>query len=44
MHRAIGEMYVADLRFVANHEKVEPGLTGYVRDAIVANASGAQHA
>jgi DNA-binding transcriptional MerR regulator len=44
MHRAIGEMYVADPRFAANYEKVELGLTGYVRDAIVANASGAQHA
>jgi DNA-binding transcriptional MerR regulator len=44
LHRAIGEMYVADPRFAANYEKVEPGLTAYVRDAIVANASGAQHA
>ncbi len=30
-------MYVADSRFAANYEKVEPGLTAYVRDAIVAN-------
>ncbi len=44
MHRAIGEMYVADSRFAAHYEKVEPGLTAYVRGAIVANASGAQHA
>ncbi|MGO9754960.1 MAG: TipAS antibiotic-recognition domain-containing protein, partial [Solirubrobacteraceae bacterium] len=41
MHSAIGEMYVADPRFAAHYEKVEPGLTAYVRDAIVANASGA---
>jgi hypothetical protein len=38
MHRALGEMYVADPRFAANHEKVEPGLTAYVRDAIAASA------
>ena len=42
MHRALGEMYVTDPRFAANYEKVEPGLTAYVRDAIVANASGAE--
>ena len=45
MHRALGDMYVADPRFAANYEKVEPGLAAYVRDAIVANASGAdEHA
>jgi hypothetical protein len=32
-------MYVADPRFAATYEKVEPGLASYVRDAIVANAS-----
>ncbi len=41
MHQALGEMYVADPRFAANYEEVEPGLTAFVRDAIVANASGA---
>lgn len=41
-HRALGEMYLADPRFAVNYEKVEPGLTAYVRDAIVANASGAE--
>ena len=40
MHRALGEMYVADPRFAANYEKVEPGLTAYVRDATLANAAG----
>ena len=40
MHRALGEMYVADPRFAANYEKVEPGLAAYVRDAIIANAAG----
>jgi hypothetical protein len=33
---------VADPRFAANYEKVEQGLTAYVRDAIIANASGAR--
>jgi hypothetical protein len=42
LHRALGEMYVADPRFAANYEKVEPGLMAYVRGAIVANASGAE--
>jgi DNA-binding transcriptional MerR regulator len=42
MHRALGEMYVADPRFAANYEKVEPGLAVYVRDAIVANAFAAE--
>lgn len=41
-HRALGEMYVSDPRFAAHYEKVEPGLAAYVRDAIVANASGAE--
>jgi DNA-binding transcriptional MerR regulator len=38
MHRALGEMYVADPRFAATYEKAEPGLAAYVRDAIAANA------
>ncbi|ETK37825.1 MerR family transcriptional regulator [Microbispora sp. ATCC PTA-5024] len=38
MHRGLGEMYVADARFAANYENVAEGLSGYVRDAIVANA------
>jgi DNA-binding transcriptional MerR regulator len=42
MHRALGEMYVTDPRFAASYERVEPGLAVYVRDAIVANASGAE--
>ena len=42
MHRALGEMYVADPRFAVNYEKVEPGLAAYVRDAIAANAASAQ--
>jgi hypothetical protein len=42
MHRALGEMYVADPRFAANYEKIEPGLAAYVRDAIAANAASAE--
>jgi DNA-binding transcriptional MerR regulator len=42
LHRALGEMYVADPRFAANYERVEPGLAEYVRDAIVANSSAAE--
>ena len=39
MHRGLGEMYVADPRFEATYERLEPGLAAYVRDAIAANAS-----
>jgi DNA-binding transcriptional MerR regulator len=42
MHRALGEMYVADSRFAVNYEKVEPGLAAYVRDANAANAASAE--
>lgn len=42
MHRALGEMYVADPRFVANYEKVERGLSADVRDAIAANTARAE--
>ncbi len=38
MHRGLGDMYVADPRFAAGYEEVSPGLAGYVRDAIHANA------
>jgi MerR family transcriptional regulator, thiopeptide resistance regulator len=37
-HRALGDMYVADPRFTARYEEIEPGLAEYVRDAIHANA------
>lgn len=39
MHRALGDMYVADPRFTKTYEDLEPGLAAYVRDAIHANAS-----
>ncbi|MFI7587593.1 MerR family transcriptional regulator [Spongisporangium articulatum] len=35
----LGEMYVADPRFTATYEALEPGLAVWVRDAIVANGS-----
>jgi MerR family transcriptional regulator, thiopeptide resistance regulator len=39
MHRALGEMYVADPRFEANYDQVADGLAVYVRNAIIANAA-----
>jgi len=38
MHRGLAEMYVADPRFTATYDQVEPGLAAYVHDAILANA------
>lgn len=34
MHANLGDMYVADPRFAANYEKIQPGLARFVRDAI----------
>jgi DNA-binding transcriptional MerR regulator len=39
VHQGLGEMYVADPRFARNYEPVRPGLPGYIRDAIRANAA-----
>jgi DNA-binding transcriptional MerR regulator len=39
MHRGLADMYVADERFTANYDSVEPGLAQYVHDAIHANAA-----
>jgi len=33
-HRALGEMYVADNRFRTNYDKLAPGCTEFLRDAI----------
>ncbi|GGQ79580.1 MerR family transcriptional regulator [Kitasatospora griseola] len=38
MHRCLGDMYVADPRFTATYEQLAPGLAGWLRDAIHANA------
>jgi hypothetical protein len=42
MHRCLGDMYVADERFTATYEQVAPGLAGWLRDAIHANADRAE--
>lgn len=41
MHMALADMYVADPRFTATYEALASGLTGWVRDAIHANAQRA---
>ncbi len=38
MHVGLGEMYLADPRFLKTYEDIAPGLAQYVHDAIVANA------
>lgn len=42
IHAGLGEMYVADPRFAAYWDAFAPGLAGFVRDAIVANAARAE--
>ncbi len=42
MHRGLAEMYVADPRYTKTYDDIAPGLSGYVRDAILANADRAQ--
>jgi DNA-binding transcriptional MerR regulator len=42
MHVGLGEMYIADPRFMATYENVAPGLAQYLHDAIVANAARAR--
>ncbi len=37
-HRGLGDTYVSDPRFARTYEDLAPGLAGYVRDAIHANA------
>lgn len=41
MHRGLGDMYVADARFTATYDAVQPGLAAYLREAIHANADRA---
>jgi MerR family transcriptional regulator, thiopeptide resistance regulator len=38
IHRGLGEMYVADPRFAKHYDDRAPGLSAYIREAIVANA------
>jgi DNA-binding transcriptional MerR regulator len=37
-HRCLGDLFVADERFAATYEALEPGLAAWFRDAIHANA------
>ncbi|MED7924444.1 MerR family transcriptional regulator [Nonomuraea sp. LP-02] len=39
LHRRLGDLYVTDARFTAFFDAVLPGLAGYVREAIHANAA-----
>ncbi|WP_049576794.1 MerR family transcriptional regulator [Nonomuraea sp. SBT364] len=43
IHRCLGELYVSDPRFTAVYDEAAPGLAGYVRDAIAANAARHDH-
>lgn len=36
VHQGLAEMYVADPRFAKAYDDVEPGLSGYLRDAVLA--------
>ncbi|MHC0431833.1 MerR family transcriptional regulator [Streptomyces sp. O3] len=38
IHTGLAEMYVADPRFTATYEAIKPGMTAYLREAILANA------
>ncbi|RVX40717.1 DNA-binding transcriptional MerR regulator [Nonomuraea polychroma] len=38
IHRGLGDMYVDDPRFTATYDALAPGLAGYLRQAIHANA------
>jgi MerR family transcriptional regulator, thiopeptide resistance regulator len=43
MHRGLAELYVSDPRYMAEYDKIEPGFSGYVHDAMLANADRHQH-
>ncbi len=38
MHRGLGDLFISDERYLAEYDKLEPGFSHYVRDAIHANA------
>ncbi len=38
LHRCLGQLYVGDARFAAHYDELAPGLSGYVSEAIIANA------
>jgi hypothetical protein len=37
MHRGLVEMYIADERFAAYYDDVEPGLARFVHDVVIAS-------
>ena len=39
VHRGLAEMYVADPRFSEAYDRLTPGLSRYVREAVLANAA-----
>ena len=39
MHRGLAELYVSDPRYMAEYDKIEPGFSQYVHDAIYANSA-----
>ncbi|MBH5335726.1 MerR family transcriptional regulator [Streptomyces pactum] len=39
IHTGLAEMYVADPRFTATFDAIRPGLAGFLREAILANAA-----
>lgn len=41
IHRGLGEVYVNDERFKANYDRLSPGLSAFLKDAIKANADRA---
>lgn len=38
MHRGLGEIFLADPRFIRTYERIAPGLAKYVHEAVLANA------
>ncbi len=42
VHRGLAEMYIADPRYTESYDKIAPGFSHYVHDAILANAARAQ--
>jgi DNA-binding transcriptional MerR regulator len=41
-HRSLAEMYIADPRYTATYDDIEPGFSHYVHDAMIANADRGQ--
>jgi len=42
LHRGLADLYVSDPRYTAEYDKIEPGFSAYVREAMLANADRAQ--